>query len=61
MYFLEDLIQKKRKKINHQHQFFAIFLSKAQTKIIKKNNPKTTNWLKRVVEMTKGAIITLIF
>ena len=35
--FLVDLLQKtKIKKINHQHPRFAIFLSKAKTKIMKK-------------------------
>ena len=44
-----------------QHPIFAIFLSMAKTKIIKKNNPKTTNWLKKVCQMTKGALIIHIF
>ena len=37
MYFLVDLAQKKKTKQNYcQHPFFAIFLSKAKNKIIKK-------------------------
>ena len=51
MCFSVDLKQKKKKtkKKYCQHPFFAIFLSKAKTKIIKK-----------VVQMNKGAIITHI-
>ena len=58
--FLVDLVGKKKENY-HQHPFFAIFFARAKTKINKKNNPKTTNWLQKVVQMTKGAISNHIF
>ena len=56
-----NTVKKKLKKKNHQHPLFEIFLSRAKTKIIKKKNLKTINLLKKVVQMTKGGIITHIF
>ena len=50
----------KIKKIIHQHSFFAIFLSKAKTKIMKKKR-QNQKLVEKVVQMSKGAIRTHIF
>ena len=55
MCFLVYLVwrKKNKKKINHQHSSFVIFLSMAKTKK-NKNNPKTTHWLKKWFKWPKA-------
>ena len=62
MCFLVDLVRKnyERKKWIINIHFLQISLLRVQLKYLK-SNCKTTNWLKKVVPMTKGAIITHIF